>query len=91
MNNGDGYFITQIKNCIDEFYEFYFADIYISKKMYDKFLDKYRDVFSLINKYKEDAHLIFALESLTNLEKNPIINRDTNCSQAVETIQIDGM
>ena len=55
MNNGDGYFITQIKNCIDEFYEFYFADVYISKKMYDKFLDKYRDVFSLINKYKEDA------------------------------------
>jgi hypothetical protein len=31
------------------------------------------------------------LESLTNLEKNPVINRDTNCSQAVETIQIDGM
>lgn len=31
------------------------------------------------------------LESLANLETNPIINRDTNCSQAVEDIQFDGM
>lgn len=31
------------------------------------------------------------LESLTDLEKNPIINRNTNCSHAVEDIQFDGM
>lgn len=47
----DGYFYSLMKNCIDEFYSFYNQDIYISKKTLDLFLDKYRDVFQLINKF----------------------------------------
>jgi hypothetical protein len=45
------YFEEQMKNCIDDFYKFYNLDEYISKKKYETFIDKYKDIFGLINKY----------------------------------------
>lgn len=47
----DNFFSIQMNNCINEFYKFYNQDNYISKKSYDLFLDKYKDIFSIMNKY----------------------------------------
>lgn len=44
-------FRESMEMCIDEFYKFYNADIYISKKTYDKFVDKYQDLFQNFSKY----------------------------------------
>ena len=47
------YFIEQMNNCVNEFYFLYNKDEYISKKKYEKFLDKYKDIFELLNKYED--------------------------------------
>jgi DNA helicase-4 len=44
------YFIEQMSNCLNSFYDLYNRDEYISKRRYDAFLDKYKDIFSLLDK-----------------------------------------
>lgn len=44
------YFIEQMSNCLNAFYELYNRDEYLSKRKYEKFLDKYKDVFLLLDK-----------------------------------------
>lgn len=44
------YFETQMRNCVNEFYELYNENNYISKKRFDDFIDKYNDVFQLVSK-----------------------------------------
>jgi len=34
------YFETQMRNCVNEFYELYNENNYISKKRFDDFIDK---------------------------------------------------
>lgn len=43
----------EMKQCIHEFYNLYNMDHYISKKEYEKYLDKYRDLFSIFSKYSD--------------------------------------
>ena len=45
------YFMEQMSNCLNSFYDLYNRDEYISKRGYEKFLDKYKDIFSLLDKY----------------------------------------
>lgn len=65
MNN---FFAEQMKYCVDDFLKLYNKDQYISKKTYDNFLDKYHDIFSLVNKYenKQDEIYIRFSKILTN-------------------------
>ena len=44
-------FLEQVSNFVREFDVIYHKDMYISKKIYDNFLDKYTDIINLINKY----------------------------------------
>ena len=48
------YLETNIQNCIKEFNLLFNQDNYISKKVFDKFLDKYSDTFNLVLKEKQE-------------------------------------
>ena len=47
------YLETNIQNCIKEFNLLFNQDNYISKKVFDKFLDKYSDTFNIVLKEKQ--------------------------------------
>jgi len=57
MNNS--FLEQQFINCINDFYKIYNEDIYISKKEYEKYLDKYKDIFPLLSKYENQENKIF--------------------------------
>lgn len=46
-----GLFLEQVNNCVDEFYQLYREDNYISKKVVDRYFDKYSDIITLSTKY----------------------------------------
>ena len=45
------YYMEQMNNCLNGFYILYNEDEYISKRKYEAFLDKYKDIFLLLDKY----------------------------------------
>ena len=45
------YYMEQMNNCLNDFYILYNEDEYISKRKYEAFLDKYKDIFLLLDKY----------------------------------------
>lgn len=49
----------QFINCINDFYKVYNEDTYISKQEYEKYLDKYKDIFPMLNKYENQENEIF--------------------------------
>ena len=49
------YYMEQMNNCLNDFYILYNEDEYISKRKYEAFLDKYKDIFLLLDKY-ENKH-----------------------------------
>ena len=48
-----------MEQCIKEFYELYNSDDYISKKVYDDFVDKYQDLFQNFLKYGDNQTEIY--------------------------------
>ncbi len=53
------YFLEQMNNCVNEFYKIYNIDEYISKNKYEKFIDRYKDVFDLLNKYENKNENVY--------------------------------
>ena len=48
MNSND-YYSVAVSNCLSEFESLFTKNKFISKKVFDKFLDKYQDVFKMFN------------------------------------------
>lgn len=57
MNNS--FFYEQMKKCVEEFYNIYNLDDYISKSKYESFLDKYKDIFAMIGKYDDKENELY--------------------------------
>lgn len=57
MNNS--FLEQQFINCINDFYKLYDKDLYISKKTYEKYIDNYKDIFPLLNKYNNKENKIY--------------------------------
>lgn len=53
----NSYLEINVKNCIRDFKLLFNREQYISKKLYDEFLDQYSDTFNLVLKYKETIKL----------------------------------
>ena len=47
--NSNNYYSVAVSNCLSEFESLFTKNKFISKKVFDKILDKYQDVFEMFN------------------------------------------
>ena len=53
------YITESMEACINEFYRLYNQDCYISKKVYDQFVDQYQDLFQNFMKYGDNQTEVY--------------------------------